>query len=153
VLTLMLGACTSDGLGAEVLVEGAPALVPSTAESEPVSATTTGAAEAAPVLIGAGDIAAEASEAGATAAIIQEFPEATVFTTGDNAYTGGSSEEFLAYCDSTWGRFKDRTRPSIGNHDARSEGAGPYFDYFGTNAGTPGRAGIRMTWGIGTSSS
>lgn len=66
------------------------------------------------------------------------FPDATVFTTGDNAYTNGTAEDFAVRYDPSWGVFKDRTRPSIGNHDANTTAAAPYFDYFGVNAGTPG---------------
>lgn len=91
-----------------------------------------------PVLIGAGDIATSDPEDLATAALIEAFPEATVFTTGDNAYPDGTAEEFAEHYDTTWGLFKDRTRPAIGNHDAHTEGAAPYFDYFGSTAGTPG---------------
>lgn len=90
------------------------------------------------VLIGAGDIAASSGDQAATAAIIDQYPEAVVFTTGDNAYPDGTAEEFAGYFDPSWGVLKDRTRPAVGNHDAHSEGAIPYFAYFGANAGTPG---------------
>lgn len=89
-------------------------------------------------MIGAGDIATSDPEDSATAALIEAFPEAIVFTTGDNAYPDGTAEEFAEYYDTAWGSFKDRTHPAIGNHDAHTEGAAPYFDYFGSNAGTPG---------------
>jgi hypothetical protein len=91
-----------------------------------------------PILVGAGDIASSDPADSDTAAIIVGLPEATVFTTGDNAYPDGTAEDFAAHYDPTWGVFKDRTYPSIGNHDDHTEGATAYFDYFGANAGTPG---------------
>jgi hypothetical protein len=55
---------------------------------------------------------------------------------GDLAYPDGSKENFTCY-DKTWGRAKSRTRPAPGNHEFRSAGASPYFDYFGAAAGDP----------------
>jgi hypothetical protein len=62
-----------------------------------------------------------------------------VLTTGDNAYPVGAATDFLACYDPTWGRHLARTRPSPGNHEYYTDGAAPYFAYFGPNAGTPGR--------------
>jgi acid phosphatase type 7 len=91
------------------------------------------------VLVGAGDIAgcgrAFADEA--TAALIERIGGA-VFTLGDNAYPNGRARDFACY-DASWGRFKDRTYPSPGNHDYRTGEAGPYFAYFGNRAGPAGR--------------
>ncbi|MGD0401712.1 MAG: metallophosphoesterase [Candidatus Acidiferrales bacterium] len=90
------------------------------------------------VLVGAGDIAdcADISGAEATAKLLDAIP-GTVFTAGDNAYEGGTAEQFAKCYDPTWGRHKARTRPSVGNHEFHSGGATPYFDYFGANAGDP----------------
>jgi acid phosphatase type 7 len=97
-------------------------------------------AGADPILVGAGDIAdcADLSGAEATAKLLDEIP-GTVFTAGDNAYEGGTAEQFAKCYDPTWGRQKSRTRPSVGNHEFHSGGATPYFDYFGANAGDPSR--------------
>lgn len=62
-----------------------------------------------------------------------------VFTAGDNAYPNGAAAEFNTYYAPTWGRHKARTRPSPGNHDYNPSGAGPYYSYFGANAGQAGR--------------
>ena len=62
-----------------------------------------------------------------------------VFTTGDNAYPSGRAQDYRDCYEPAWGRHKDRTRPSPGNHDYESPGAAPYFQYFGTNAGPAGR--------------
>lgn len=90
------------------------------------------------VLIGAGDIAdcANLEEARRTAALIEKNP-GTVFTLGDNAYPSGTAEQFANCYAPTWGRFRDRTRPAVGNHDYRTPGASAYFAYFGKAAGDP----------------
>ena len=86
------------------------------------------------LVIGAGDIARcgdQLTNARATAAIVQEFPAATVITIGDNAYERGRPEEFANCYDPTWGAFKSRTRPSPGNHEYYSNDfAAGYFAYF-----------------------
>lgn len=89
------------------------------------------------VLVGAGDIAdcQDLSGAEATAKLLDQI-SGTVFAAGDLAYPDGSKENFQCY-DKTWGRAKSRTRPAPGNHEFRSSGASPYFDYFGAAAGDP----------------
>jgi len=95
--------------------------------------------QSAPVLVGAGDIAkCGFPGAEATAKLLDQI-EGTIFTTGDNAYEEGKTEEFLSCYDPTWGRHKDRTRPSPGNHEYKSSGATPYYNYFGEDAGPAGR--------------
>jgi acid phosphatase type 7 len=93
-----------------------------------------------PILVGAGDIAdcADLSGAEATAKLLDAIP-GTVFTAGDNAYEGGTAQQFRDCYGPSWGRHKSRTYPSPGNHEFHSGGATPYFDYFGANAGDPGR--------------
>ena len=91
------------------------------------------------VLVGAGDIAdCSSGGAEATAALLDGIA-GTVFTAGDNAYSSGSTGEFADCYDPTWGRHKARTRPAPGNHDYNSSAAAPYYAYFGSNAGPPGR--------------
>lgn len=92
------------------------------------------------VLVGAGDIAdcADLSGAEATAKLLDSIP-GEVFTVGDNAYESGTAEQFRNCYGPTWGRHKNRTHPSPGNHEFHSGGATPYFDYFGKNAGDPAR--------------
>ncbi|HVK24223.1 MAG TPA: DNRLRE domain-containing protein [Actinokineospora sp.] len=101
---------------------------------------TTGSTSTDPELIGVGDIATGTSDADSkTAAIVDGYPNATVYTLGDNVYQTGTAAEFAAYYEPTWGRFKARTRPTPGNHDYYSAGAAPYYAYFGANAGPAGR--------------
>ena len=91
------------------------------------------------VLVGAGDIA-DCSERGdeRTASLLNRIP-GTVFTVGDNAYNSGTKAQFRDCYKPSWGRHKARTRPAPGNHDYRSPGAAPYYDYFGQKAGPTGR--------------
>ena len=89
------------------------------------------------VLVGAGDIASCNPDPEATARLLDSIG-GTVITLGDNAYPSGSAADFLRCYEPTWGRHKARTRPSPGNHEYESPGAGPYFDYFGASAGFVG---------------
>lgn len=99
------------------------------------------------LLIGAGDIAECGSHhkhAFETAALLELFPLATVFAAGDNAYLNGTKPQFEKCYGPTWGRFKERTRPTPGNHEygiyqvPKRNNATPYFDYFGSAAGPKG---------------
>ena len=86
----------------------------------------------------AGDIAQCGPGTEATARLLDQI-EGTIFTTGDNACEKGKMTELLSCYERTWGRHKDRTRPSPGNHEYKSSGAKPHYEYFGENAG-PGRS-------------
>jgi hypothetical protein len=96
-------------------------------------------------IVAAGDIAqcfrapAAASGAARTAALVGA-QDALVLTLGDHAYENGTPAEFANFFDPTWGAFKDRIRPSPGNHDYNTADAEGYFAYFGAQAG-PDRRG------------
>jgi hypothetical protein len=91
------------------------------------------------VLVGAGDIAQCGSPgAEATARLLDQI-DGTVFTAGDNAYPNGSNRDFTNCYEPTWGRHRERTFPTAGNHDYETSGADPYFSYFGEMAGTAGQ--------------
>jgi len=96
--------------------------------------------EASFVLVGAGDIASCKNPAGAaaTAKLIEQIP-GTVFAAGDLAYEKGSAEDFKNCYDPAWGRFKDRTRPALGNHEYAEPTASGYFQYWGAQAGPRGK--------------
>jgi len=97
------------------------------------------AQNAAQVLVGAGDIAScDSDKAQATAKLLDKIP-GTVFTAGDNAYPRGTARQISDCYGPSWGRHKQRTRPTLGNHDYESAQAAPYFKYFGANAGPAGR--------------
>lgn len=97
-------------------------------------------------LVGAGDIAdcgSFSADGGirseATAKLIDGMPEAMVFTAGDDAYFNGTAAEFNNCYGPRWGRFKNRTFPSAGNHEYDPPSFGiPYYDYFGSRAGDRG---------------
>ncbi len=101
--------------------------------------------ELAPVLIGAGDIAnCETQADNLTAEILDRFPTATVFTLGDNVYPQGTAKQFQDCYEPNWGRHKQRTYPSPGNHDyyavaGKPDEIPPYYTYFGDRAGPPGQ--------------
>jgi hypothetical protein len=109
-----------------------------------------GRADAAPAshpgltIYAAGDIArcpngAKWSGAAGTAAVVgaglAADPQALVLTLGDHTYPNGTAKEFADCYGPTWGRFKDRTWPSPGNHEYATPRAAPYFAYFGQRAG------------------
>jgi hypothetical protein len=95
-----------------------------------------------PVVVAAGNIA-RCGDAGdeATARVLTNIvlhnSGSTVLALGDNAYPQGTAENFEECYDPTWGRFKERTKPTPGNHEYYTEGAEGYFDYFGKAAGDP----------------
>jgi hypothetical protein len=102
------------------------------------------------VVVAAGDIACEASdedfEGGegaaeacrqkATADLVAEIDPDAVLALGDLQYQEG--ENFGQSYGPTWGRFKDITYPTPGNHEYETSKAEPYFDYFGDAAGELG---------------
>ena len=98
------------------------------------------------VVYAAGDIAdcrynsVTDSGAAATAAIIAKGePDALILSLGDHTYPNGAAAEFRDCYAPTWGQFKNRTRPTPGNHEYHSGKAQGYFDYFGELAGPRGR--------------
>jgi Calcineurin-like phosphoesterase len=103
--------------------------------------TPPGTASAAedPVLVGAGDIG-DCTSSGdeATATLLDGIP-GTVVALGDIAYPNGTAANFRDCYAPSWGRHKARTRPAVGNHEYKTTGAGPYFDYFGAAAGQRGK--------------
>lgn len=105
-----------------------------TAPSAGTLATT-----ADPVLVGAGDIGSCSSTGDTATAKLVAGISGTVFTTGDNVYSNGTTSEFANCYNPTWGALKSRTRPSAGNHDYNSSGARPYYAYFGSRAGAAGK--------------
>ena len=141
VLLLALVACT----GGPTASESGPAVATPSA-SVPISSvvaptpepTPTPTAEAAATLTAAGDIAGcDRDGDSATAALVAEL-DGTVATLGDHAYPNGSDETFSQCYDPTWGAFRDRTRPAVGNHDLAGDGGAAYYRYFDGRAGIPG---------------
>src|SRR5215203_1968211 len=88
-------------------------------------------------LVGAGDIGrCDDRSDRKTARLVGKIP-GTVFTLGDHAYPEGTRSQFRDCYDPTWGKYRERTRPTAGNHDYHTAGAKPYFNYFRWRAGRP----------------
>ena len=109
-----------------------PAASQSPSGSDPTAQTA--------ILVGAGDIVGCRDPKGAlaTAKLIEKIP-GTVFTLGDLVYDAATLPQFQNCYGTAWGKFKDRTRPAIGNHEYRQGNASPYFQYWGAQAGPPGK--------------
>jgi len=88
------------------------------------------------ILVGAGDIARCGSEGQEQTAALLDGIGGTVFTAGDNAYPNGRLEDYRDCYASSWGRHRNRTYPSPGNHEYDIPGATGYFEYFGARAGS-----------------
>ena len=90
---------------------------------------------------GAGDICApDTLGCKRTSDLIVAMDPSAAFTTGDNAYYDGTLAQFNAYYDPNWGRFKELTFPTPGNHEYNGDG---YFDYFNGVGNASGMAGNR----------
>jgi acid phosphatase type 7 len=101
-------------------------------------------------LVGAGDIAscgAALAGAEATAKLIEKIP-GEVFASGDLAYEHGNAAEFHECYGKTWGRFKDRTHPTPGNHEYGTPEARDYFRYWGDRAGPVGKGYYSFDLGV-----
>ncbi|HEY6074642.1 MAG TPA: metallophosphoesterase, partial [Anaerolineales bacterium] len=106
-----------------------------TRPAEPTPAAALALSAATVHVAAAGDIASCSSgnQSGATARLVERIP-GTVLTLGDNAYPDGTTANYRCY-NSTWGKFKSRTRPAPGNHEYHRSNAAGYFSYFGSAAG------------------
>jgi hypothetical protein len=89
------------------------------------------------VIIAAGDIASCSSPGDEQTAALLDRINGVVITLGDNVYESGTLDEFNNCYAPTWGRQKERTFPSVGNHEYKTAGAMGYFSYFGAAAGEP----------------
>lgn len=108
-----------------------------------------GAGKAAYTVYAAGDIArcrhpdprwsGAASTAALVAPLLRADPQSAVLSLGDHTYPRGAASEFERCYAPTWGRFRERTWPTPGNHEYATPGAAPYFAYFGARAGKPGQ--------------
>lgn len=87
-------------------------------------------------ILAAGDVAScwwRGDEA--TARLLDRFEEGVVVLLGDAVYQDGTPEQFARCYGPTWGRHRDRTRPTPGNHEYRYRDGEGYWDYFGELAG------------------
>jgi len=131
-LALTFAACGSHGVAAEQRYEERA--------GAPVAEVVAQGGGRAVVIAAAGDIAAQggpSDENEQTAGLIEDLAPHAVLTLGDNQYDDGELAEYLESYDLTWGRFKDITFPTPGNHDYHTDDAQGYFDYFGDVANPP----------------
>ena len=90
-------------------------------------------------VIAAGDIAmCQTNGDEATAALIDSIP-GTVLALGDLAYQDGSKADFDNCYAPTWGRFKDRSRPALGNHEYVQKGGDALLRLLGRAGRRPDR--------------
>ncbi len=92
----------------------------------PAPLSPIGAHEA--ILVGAGDIAdcnspGDEATAGLVERVLGASDAAWAFTAGDNVYPDGTVDQYRRCYEPSWGRFKSRTLPSVGNHDHRTKNA------------------------------
>lgn len=86
-------------------------------------------------VLAAGDIGECGGAAPETAELLEQI-QGPFLALGDIAYPKGAVEDYQNCYDPSYGPFKDRTEPVPGNHDYMTDGAKPYFDYFGSRVGT-----------------
>jgi hypothetical protein len=101
------------------------------------------------VMAVAGDIACKPGSAVTTTAcqqantaalIAHDSSVGVVQTLGDNQYENGLLTEFQSSYAQSWGGFKAKTHPAVGNHEYQSQSAPNgegYYAYFGASAHGP----------------
>lgn len=100
--------------------------------------------QATVVAAGAGDICDSTPvDCGRTSDLVVAINPTVVFTTGDNAYQSGTLAEYNTRYAPRWGRFRELTSPTPGNHEYLTAGASGYFDYFNGVGEQAGPAGDR----------
>jgi acid phosphatase type 7 len=109
-----------------------------------VATSTTPATGQTAVVLGVGDIGMCGSNGttpldsvAATARLVAGL-QGQLILAGDIAYLHGSAANFRDCFNPSWGQFRNRWRPVPGNHEYETPGAGPYFAYFGEDAGADG---------------
>jgi hypothetical protein len=85
------------------------------------------------VLLAAGDIATCRALNDSKTADIINAQAGTVGAIGDEVYA--PDPEFADCYEPTWGQFKNRTRPALGDHEYVGTSNATYFQYFGAAAG------------------
>ncbi|MFD9861070.1 metallophosphoesterase family protein [Streptomyces alboflavus] len=98
--------------------------------------------------VAVGDIAEQCTKSDSdcahpkTAALVKQLNPQFVMTMGDNQYDDARLKDFQKYYATTWGAFKDKTKPVPGNHETYDP-AGPlkgYKSYFGSVAYPDGKS-------------
>jgi 3',5'-cyclic AMP phosphodiesterase CpdA len=129
------------GCGADGAAPTAARPVATTSASRPAQAAVV------KTLVAAGDIACGPNERpsviachqGQTAALLDQLRPDVVAPLGDLQYPSGRLADFRRFFGPTWGRWRARMRPVVGNHEYELPNARGYFDYLGARAGPRGR--------------
>jgi acid phosphatase type 7 len=127
-------------LAAAAACGGDRSTTPSTVSGSPTAPGSVGDNPFVPdaTIVAAGDIGVcGRAEVEATARLIDGI-SGPVLALGDLAYPDGTDRDFTSCYDPSWGRHRQRTRPTPGNHEYATAGASPYYRYFGENAGPQG---------------
>ena len=78
-----------------------------------------------------------------TSLLVRQLNPTALLLLGDLQYESGSSADFGAYFDPSFGELKSIIYPVPGNHEYFTPGASAYFDYFNGAGNDSGRAGSR----------
>ena len=89
-------------------------------------------------VLAAGDIGECGGAAPETAELLEQV-QGPFLALGDIAYPKGAPQDYSDCYDPSYGPFKERTSPVPGNHDYMTDEGRPYFEYFGSVAGTQAR--------------
>lgn len=111
-----------------LLVVLAVGCAPSSADTQDTTSTTSSPPDV--LVAAAGDIAASGDDDQATAKLIEAANPQVVLTLGDNAYDSGSLSDYQTLYEPTWGRFRQITWPTPGNHDYNTADAAGMRAYF-----------------------
>jgi len=90
-------------------------------------------------LVAAGDIASCWWRWDDATARLLDRIDGVVLVLGDAVYQDGTARQYAGCYEPGWGRHRGRTRAVLGNHDRRTRGGAPFFEYFGDAAGEPGK--------------
>lgn len=108
-------------------------------DGRPVQVPPLPPAEADPVLLAFADAAVCYSSGDDSVSRLLDVTPGIVTIAGDTEQNDGGADEFAGCYDPVFGRHKARTRPAVGDHEYRTPGATPYYDYFGAAAGPSGK--------------
>ncbi|WP_030683177.1 metallophosphoesterase family protein [Streptomyces sp. NRRL B-1347] len=112
------------------------------------AAENDGIGRAAFSAVAVGDIAEQCTKSDSkcahpkTAALVQQLNPDFVMTMGDNQYDDARLKDFQKYYATTWGAFKNKTKPVPGNHETYDPAGAlkGYKSYFGSVAYPDGKS-------------
>lgn len=118
--------------------------IPTSASSPTGGGTTVTLAAAGDMVCGSATATTLPCKYKETAIVITQMNPTAVMTLGDNQYDNGALTDFQNFYNPSWGVFKSKTHPIIGNHEGGEGGSNAgYFDYFNGVGAATGPAGDR----------